>query len=212
VSRACWVLAVSLAACSHPSKPANPGCCDTSGSFDAAARSCCYEPDAGSAEAPAVGVSRENATAEVASAAVVEERFAQWEGCARELRVKGPIERNVAELGRLCAQGMTTVGDAVRATEPLGGAVETSFAVGARPTCFRVGAVASAGDLSLSLAGPHGERLANVRSNDKVALLPSEGPYCVREPGTYRAAARLIADAPDGGDVILQVWHSGREP
>lgn len=143
---------------------------------------------------------------------MAEERFVRSEGCARELRLKGSIERNVAELGRLCAQGMTPLADAVRATEPQGGAVETSFSVNARPLCFRLGAVASAGELTLTLAGPKGEALANVRSSAPLGLLPSEGPFCVREPGTYRAAARLVADAPDGGDVILQVWHSGREP
>jgi hypothetical protein len=203
-------MAVSLAAaCSRSSKPANPGCCDTTSTIDAAARGRCRDVDSGQADALAASSPRESAAAEVASAAVVvEERFVASDGCAKDLRSKGSIERNIAELGRLCAQGMTPMADAVRATEPVGGAIEMSFLVGARSVCLRIGATASAGELTLTLSGPRGEPLASVRSNDPLGLLPTDGPYCVREAGTYRATAQLTGGAPEGADVVLQVWHT----
>src|SRR5438045_2335368 len=136
-------MAVSFAAaCSRPSKPANPGCCDTASTLDAGTRSCCHEVDSGRADPIAAESPSDNVPKEGMSAAVAEERFLASEGGARDLRLKGPIDRSLAELGRLCAPGMTPVADAVRAAEPAGGALETSFSVGARPICFRIGAVA----------------------------------------------------------------------
>jgi hypothetical protein len=176
--------------------------------IDAAARvACCHEVDAGQADVVAAAP-RESANVEAKAASPLDERFVLREGCAKDLRVKGMLEPKVAELGRLCAQGMNAFGDVARAA----GSAETTFAVSSRAVCIRVGAVANAGELSLTVSGPHGETLATVRSSDPVSVLPSDGPLCVREAGVYHAKARLGANATDNAETVLQVWRTGREP
>jgi hypothetical protein len=210
VLRACaWGLTASFSlACSRP--PANPACCDGAHLDAAAVAACC---DA----APPLDATPPWPTdaSAVKTAPLAGERFIAAEGCARDMRVRGPLGKSLAELGRLCAQGMKAVDDVVQASVAPGESIDASWSVASRPMCLRVGVVATSGDLSIALEGPGG-LLAEVRSSELVGLLPVDGPICVREPGLYRATVHLSARAadaspraPDGASVALQIWASG---
>ncbi|HEY3594209.1 MAG TPA: hypothetical protein VGL13_10045, partial [Polyangiaceae bacterium] len=178
---------------------------------DAEARAaCCREPDAARAET-VVATAREVVLPDLPTTRVLEEKLTAREECAKELRVKGPLERNLAELGQLCAPGMNAAGPGAKASGSAATA-DVTLNVSSRPMCFRAGALVSAGEVSLALVGPHGETLASLRSADSVGVLPSDGPFCVRETGVYHATAKVDAKASENAEVALRVWRTGREP
>jgi hypothetical protein len=137
-------------------------------------------------------------------------RFRREEGCARDFRPGGSTSADLAELGRLCAQGMAPVADAVTAPLQAGGA-EATFRVTARGACLRAGAAAQSGAVSLSLVAPSGDVLTSATSADPTAVAPIDGTVCVREPGAYRAVVRVAPAVAEPSSVTIQVWQAKKE-
>jgi hypothetical protein len=193
-----WAVAgLVLAACHRASAPAAVLCCDKSGSTKL--------EDAGPAAVDITGVDARAAVELPAGP-----RFRREDGCARDFKPSGSVSRDMAELQRLCAQGMAPLADAV-AVAVSGGAAEATFRVVSSGACLRAGAVALSGGVSLSLLRPNGDVLANASSIEPQSVAPIDGTVCVREPGAYRAVVRLLASPTEVSSVTIQVWQAKKE-
>jgi hypothetical protein len=137
-------------------------------------------------------------------------RFRHEDGCARDFKPSGSVSRDMAELQRLCAQGMVPISDAVAATVQ-GGAAEATFRITSSGTCLRAGAVAPSSGVSLSLLGPAGDVLTSASSSEPLSVAPIDGTVCVREPGAYRAVVRVLAVPFEASSVTIQVWQAKKE-
>jgi hypothetical protein len=185
-----------VAACHRASLPAAVVCCDKG--------SATKVEDAGSG---AVEVAPVDAGPVEVSAGP---RFRREDSCARDFKTSGSVGRDMAELQRLCAQGMVPISEAAVATVQ-GSAAEATFRINATGACLRAGAVAASGGLSLSLMGPTGDVLASASSNEALSVAPMDGTVCVREPGAYRALVRLPAASTEVSSVTIQVWQAKKE-
>jgi hypothetical protein len=184
-----------MAACNHGSKPTAPGCCDRPESA---------RPEAGSSEARA----RLEAGATTPSPAGP--RFRKEEGCARDFKPSVTASQDLAELARLCGQGMAPL--FTEAASAVSGGVEVPFRI-TSAGCFRAAVVAAQAGLSMSLLDPQGVVLAAGSSAEPFALVPVDGNVCVREPGDYRAIVRMsIPREPrPASSMTIQVWQASRD-
>jgi hypothetical protein len=98
----------------------------------------------------------------------------------------------------------------VSASPSPAGIVDIPFPVGVA-ACFRVGVVASAGGLSLSVLDPRGAPLIAAASSEPVGVVPVDGTVCVRDLGTYRVVVRLASAPLDGATVSVQIWQASRD-
>jgi hypothetical protein len=190
------VAGVALAACHRDSLPATLACCDKSSTMKAMDAGSGLL-DAASGAAPAVEL-------------VPVPRFRWEEGCARDFKSSGTASRDIAELQRLCAQGMAPISEPVVAAVR-GGAAEATFRITAAGACLRAGAVAPSGGISLSLLSPVGEVLASASSTEPLSVAPMDGTVCVREPGPYRAMVRVPALTTEVSSVTIQVWQAKKD-
>ena len=181
--------------CKHASNPSAPGCCDKG---------------EGARGLEAGVESRVGADAAAPGAAFVASRFRKEEGCARDFKASGTATEDVARLERLCAQGMVAVlPEPVSTRATPAGVVEITFRL-VSPACVRAAAASMAGPLSISLLDPGGATLAAASSFEPIAVVPTDGPICMREPGSYRALVRL-SPASEPSSVTLQVWQAARD-
>jgi hypothetical protein len=116
---------------------------------------------------------------------------------------------DVARLEHLCAQGMVAILPEPISARATAGVVDVPFRL-ASPACVRAAAVSPAGPLSISLLDSRGVALATASSFEPLAVVPTDGTVCVRDPGSYRALVRL-APATEPANVALQVWQATRD-
>ena len=185
---------ILLLGCKRGAPVVSASCCDKAeGERD----------DAAVVEATEVGLAR------IGSAG--KPRFRREEGCARDLRLDGGADGDMAELQRLCAQGMLPILPEIAVATALRGAnVETPFRVTAAPACLRAAVVADTPGLAMSLVGPAGEVLARATSADAIGVIPVDGTVCVREPGTFNVLVKA-ADGSEGASVRVQIWQATRD-
>jgi hypothetical protein len=182
-----------LVGCKHASNPSAPGCCDkgeTARGLEAGAESRAF--DAGATGFVSVG-----------------SRFRKEEGCARDFKTSGTAMEDVARLEHLCAQGMVAILPEPASLRSTAGVVDVPFRL-ASPACVRAAAVSSAGPLSISLLDSRGATLATASAFEPLAVVPTDGTVCVRDPGSYRALVRL-APATEPANVALQIWQAVRD-
>jgi len=183
-----------LAACSRASKPTAPGCCDKSG----------------------LGWTDDGGTDSAAPVASVPPkpppRFRVEEGCARDFKPNGDPARDLGELERLCAPGLTPILEATESTRAAGeGALEVPFRVTGSTACLRAGALGIAPGQILSLENARGTVLATAAATDAVAVVPVDGTVCVREAGAYRFVVKPGPSAPEARTLSVQVWQASRD-
>src|SRR4051812_34132657 len=82
-----------MAACNHGSKASAPGCCG--------------RPQSARTDAGVTGALA-NFEAGAATPALTATRFRKEEGCSRDFKTRGEPTQHVAELARLCGQGMAS--------------------------------------------------------------------------------------------------------
>jgi hypothetical protein len=143
---------------------------------------------------------------------VVAPRWRREDGCARNWAPAGDPSKDVVALGRLCAQGTTAVfaqPALIRVTA--GRPARVPFALTAAPACLYVAAAADSGGISVSVLSPQGDAVASISSTDPAALVPPDGPVCVREAGGYQVAVSVAAAADAAGaaaGVAVQIWRA----
>lgn len=179
-----------VAACTRPSKPTSPGCCDKSTAGDA-------------------GDAALDARAPIdAGAPKPSSRFRREEGCARDFSATGDAVQDIAELQRLCAQGLVAFfPNAVNASASGSEALEVPFRVNAPTACLRAGVVGGAKGVTASLVDERGAVLASTSSLEPLALVPVDGTVCVREPGMYRVVVRMNTGL-EAQAVSVQAWQA----
>jgi hypothetical protein len=183
-----------LAACGRASKPTAPGCCEKSGpgwTDDAGA-------DSGAPLAPA--------------SAKPPTRFRGEEGCARDFKTSGEAGRDLAELERLCAQGLAPLLAPTDGTRSSGGEpVEVAFRITGSTACLRAGVVGVAPGQVLSLESAQGRVLASAVSTEAIAVVPVDGTVCVREGGAYRLLVKAAPGSSEARTLTVQVWQASRD-
>jgi len=184
---------VLLLACGRASKPTAPGCCEKSGPG--------WTDDAGTDSAAS------GATAPAKPPA----RFRAEDGCARDFKTSGEPGRDLGELERLCAQGLTPVLAPTENTRASGSApVEVPFRVTGSTACLRAGAVGVWPGQILSLESATGKVLAAAAATEAIALVPVDGTVCVREAGVYRLVVKAAPSA-EARTLTVQVWQASRD-
>jgi hypothetical protein len=193
LSRPTLALAL-LAACGRASNPTAPGCCEKSGPG--------WTDDAGG-----------DSTAPLpAASAKPPSRFRGEEGCARDFKSSGEPTRDLGELERLCAQGLTPVLAATEMARSSGAeAMEASFRIAGSTACLRAGVVGVAPGQVVSLESARGKVLASAVSTETIAVVPVDGTVCVREAGTYRLVVTAAPTGSEARTLTVQVWHALRE-
>jgi hypothetical protein len=183
-----------LAACGRASKPTAPGCCEKSGPG--------WTDDAGAdSAAPSASVPVKPPA-----------RFRIEEGCARDFKASGEPASDLAELERLCAQGLAPILAATETTRtPASGQLEIPFRVGGSTACLRAGAVGIAPGQVLSLEGAQGKLLASAASTETIAVVPIDGTVCVREAGAYRFVVKPAPSSAEARTLTVQVWQATRD-
>jgi hypothetical protein len=188
------LLSTHIAGCSRATKPTAPGLSDKMGPG--------WTEDAGVDSAPAV-----------ASVALKPPpRFRVEEGCARDFKASGEAGRDLAELERLCAQGLAPILAATENTRTSGAdPLEVPFRVTGSTACLRAGALGLAPGQLLSIEGARGV-LASAVATETIAVVPVDGTVCVREPGAYRFVVRAgTAPTSDARTLSVQVWQASRD-
>jgi len=145
--------------------------------------------------------------------AVPAPRWRREDGCARDWTPSSDPARDVAALGKLCAQGMAALlPEASMIRVRPGRTAEVPFTLAVPGTCLRAAAAGGPGGISLSLWSGQ-KPLANVSSFEPAVLAPPDGPVCVREAGPYRIALGVApADAADAEvSIAVQVWQAASD-
>jgi len=133
------------------------------------------------------------------------------DGCARDFKTSGEPSRDLAELERLCAQGLTPVLAPTENARPAGtSAVEVFFRVTGSTVCLRAGAVGVSFGQILSLESAPGKVLAAAAATETIAVVPVDGTVCVREPGVYRLVVKAAPSA-EARTLSVQVWQASRD-
>ena len=193
LGRAALAIAI-LAACGRASKPTAPGCCEKSGPG--------WTDDAGA----------DSGVPDATAAAKPPTRFRGEEGCTRDFKTSNEASRDLGELERLCAQGLSPVLAPAEMTQSSGSQpVEVAFRVAGSTACLRAGAVGIAPGQVISLESAKGKVLAAVTSVEAIAVVPVDGTVCVREPGTYRLDVKPAATSTEARTLSVQVWQASRE-
>ncbi len=188
------ILALLLLACGRASKPTAPGCCEKSGPG--------WTDDAGTDSAAPL------ATASATPPA----RFRGEEGCARDFKTSGEPTRDLAELERLCAQGLAPVFASTESARSAGSeAVEVPFRLTGSTACLRAGVVGIAPGQVVSLENARGKVIAAAVSTETIAVVPVDGTVCVREAGTYRLVVAAAGAGAEARTLTVQVWHASRD-
>jgi hypothetical protein len=181
-------------ACSRATKATTPGCCEKSGP--------------GRTEDAGV-----DSAAPVASAPPKPPpRFRIEEGCARDFKPSGEPARDLAELERLCAQGLAPIlGPSENARASGAEPIDVPFRVTGSTACLRAGAVGVAPGQVLSLESARGTVLATSMATDTTAVVPIDGTVCVREAGAYRLIVKPPPAGAEARTLSVQVWQAARD-
>jgi hypothetical protein len=191
-----------LAACSHASKPSAPGCCDKSGPGGT--------EDGGADAAPPLAT----------AAPKPPPRFRLEDGCARDFKASGDSGRDLAELERLCAQGLAPILGPAENTRAFGvEPVEVAFRVTGSTACLRAGALGIAPGQILSLENARGAVLATAVATDTLGVVPVDGTVCVREAGAFKFVLKPAPSPPpssaaspsEARTLSVQVWQASRD-
>lgn len=140
------------------------------------------------------------------------------QGCAATWSHRESLEADLAQLGSLCAEGMTPLFAApVLGDIDVSAPWEVAFTVAHPNACLRVGVLAGPweGGLTANLVRADAP-VATTDSREPVAIIPAKGPFCVRDPGDFRLVFQgtpLRAGAVDAGEparvrVLVQVWEA----
>jgi hypothetical protein len=198
VARLSWTLlaaACAAAACASQRELPSTRCCGEARNGD------------GGGEARADGrvstdASEEAGVPSVPPRAAIEPRPLRSAGCARDVARTGAPAADVAELVRWCAQGLRPVARQVSAVDA-GGPYDLAFQVLAN-RCVRAVAASDGPALAMTLIDDAGRALATGGWGEPLAVLPLQGPVCVRAAGTVHVVITAAAPAT----VVVALYQS----
>jgi hypothetical protein len=182
------------ASCSRATKATTPGCCEKSG--------------AGSTE----DAGADSAAPVASTPAKPPPRFRIEEGCARDFKATGELGRDIAELERLCAQGLAPILGPTEISRSSGAEpLDVPFRITGSTACLRGGAVGVAPGQVLSLENARGTVLGSAMATETTAVVPVDGTVCVREAGAYRLILKPPPAAAEARTLSVQVWQAARD-